>query len=62
MSQIKLSEIRAHYEGMSARDTGAFYLLRLVERMGKWVAKVSSNDCACLFCQEARALLEELKQ
>ena len=35
----KLSEIKAHYEGMVAKDPGAFYLLELVERLGEVLEK-----------------------
>lgn len=42
MKKPKLSEIRAHYEGMVAKDEGAFYLLRLIERMGKALDELSA--------------------
>ena len=66
-----LSEIRAQYEGMIARDNNAFYLLDLVERMGKALDGLPCPVCNrfsippkadCAFCREARALLEEIKQ
>ncbi len=69
----KLSEIRAHYEGMVAKDTAAFYLLDLVSRMGENIGGfiathahdlelIKQSDCKCPACVEAHALLEELKQ
>ena len=66
-----LSEIKAHYEGMVAKDTAAFYLLDLVERMGKALesygdhalgcSTVEDDPCDCGW-EEVCTLLEELKQ
>ena len=70
MSKIKLSEIRAHYEGMAAKDTAAFYLLDLVKGLGKELGNQQCPACEkyfndpgkpCAGCKEARALLEEIK-
>ena len=46
MSESKkptVSEIRAHYEGMAARDESAFYLLDLVSSMGETLGRFSSE-------------------
>ena len=38
-----VSELRAHYEGMVAKDMGAFYLLDLVKRMVGTLGRFSSE-------------------
>ena len=67
-----VSEIRAHYEGMVAKDPAAFYLLALVERLGKMVDNLNLmhhsghygrfEDCDYPKCRRVRALLDELKR
>ena len=73
-----MSEIRARYSTTRSRQRGIltedyFYLLDLVERMGKALGEHRCEACEefygrppidenCEFCKEARALLEELKQ
>ncbi|KKL68655.1 hypothetical protein LCGC14_2122770 [marine sediment metagenome] len=65
----KVSEIRAHYEGMVAKDTAAFYLLDLVKRLGEALEEygdhalncdIGPGPCTCGW-EETRALLEEIK-
>ena len=61
--KIKLSEIKAHYEGMVAKDPAAFYLLDLVERMGSTLEHaIKCGYFPLMLAEEARALLEELKK
>ena len=56
----KLSEIKAHYEGMVAKDPGAFYLLELVERLGR-VIRDDVNPISEIDTIRVRTLLKELE-
>ncbi len=66
---VKGARFTDNWEGVKAGSSEYVpYLLDLVERMGKalrgklWNCNhVLSHDANCEFCQEARALLEEIK-
>ena len=58
-----VSELIAHYEGMAARDAGAFYLLGLLKRMEHTLEHaVRCGYLPLMLAQEASALVKESKQ
>ena len=63
-----VSEVRAHYEGMVAKDMGAFYLLDLVERMGDGLGRFEgrfgwhgngAKDRDIFYCENCRESHED---